>query len=159
MDPETSGYENVITRGLLLGESRKTMQSKVDEIAEFTELGDFLSMPLRTYSTGMRIRLAIGVVTSIDPEILLLDEGIGAVDTDFLKKALNRLQRMVERSGILVFAGHSNEYLGRLCTTAMWIDHGELRMSGGVEEVIRAYQGEDAARHVAKTLAQSGAHD
>ncbi len=137
MDPETSGYENIITRGLFLGESRKTMQSKVDEIAEFTELGDFLSMPLRTYSTGMRIRLAIGVVTSIDPEILVLDEGIGAVDTDFLKKALKRLQRMVERSGILVFAGHSNEYLARLCTTAIWIDHGELRMSGGVEEVIR----------------------
>ena len=159
MDPETSGYENIITRGLFLGESRKTMQSKVDEIAEFTELGDFLSMPLRTYSTGMRIRLAIGVVTSIDPEILLLDEGIGAVDTDFLKKALKRLQRMVERSGILVFAGHSNEYLARLCTTAIWIDHGELRMSGGVEEVVRAYQGEDAARHVAKILAQSGTHD
>ena len=159
MDPETSGYENIITRGLFLGESRKTMQSKVDEIAEFTELGGFLSMPLRTYSTGMRIRLAIGVVTSIDPEILLLDEGIGAVDTDFLKKALKRLQRMVERSGILVFAGHSNEYLARLCTTAIWIDHGELRMSGGVEEVVRAYQGEDAARHVAKILAQSGTHD
>ena len=99
------------------------------------------------------------MVTSIDPEILLLDEGIGAVDTDFLKKALKRLQRMVERSGILVFAGHSNEYLARLCTTAIWIDHGELRMSGGVEEVIRAYEGEDAARHVAKILAQSGAHD
>ena len=63
-------------------------------------------MPLGTYSTGMRVRLAMGVVTSIDPEILLLDEGIGAVDTDFLKKALKRLQRMVERSGILVFAGH-----------------------------------------------------
>ena len=80
-------------------------------------------------------------------------------DLDFLRKALRRLQRMVERSGILVFAGHSNEYLARLCTTAMWIDHGELQMSGGVEEVIRAYEGEDAARHVAKILAQSGAHD
>jgi ABC-2 type transport system ATP-binding protein len=159
MDPEITGYENILIRGLFLGESRKTMQSKVDEIAEFTELGDFLSMPLRTYSTGMRVRLAMGVVTSIDPEILLLDEGIGAVDTDFLKKALKRLQRMVERSGILVFAGHSSEYLARLCTTAMWIDHGELRMSGGVEEVIRAYEGEDAARHVAKILAQSDAHD
>ena len=87
MDPEISGYENIIIRGLFLGQTRKQMLAKVDEIAEFTELGDYLSMPLRTYSTGMRVRLAMGVVTSIDPEILLLDEGIGAVDADFLKKA------------------------------------------------------------------------
>ena len=100
------------------------MLAKVDEIAEFTELGDYLSMPLRTYSTGMRVRLAMGVVTSIDPEILLLDEGIGAVDAEFLKKAQTRLQGLVERSGILVFASHSNEFLARLCKTAMWIDHG-----------------------------------
>ena len=73
------------------------MLAKVDEIAEFTELGDYLSMPLRTYSTGMRVRLAMGVVTSIDPEILLLDEGIGAVDAEFLKKAQTRLQGLVER--------------------------------------------------------------
>ena len=70
------------------------MLAKVDEIAEFTELGDYLSMPLRTYSTGMRVRLAMGVVTSIDPEILLLDEGIGAVDAEFLKKAQTRLQSL-----------------------------------------------------------------
>ena len=100
------------------------MMAKVDEIADFTELGDYLSMPLRTYSTGMRVRLAMGVVTSIDPEILLLDEGIGAVDADFLKKAQTRLAKLVERSGILVFASHSNEFLARLCKTAMWIDHG-----------------------------------
>ena len=99
MDPEISGFENIIIRGLFLGQTRKQMLAKVDEIAEFTELGDYLSMPLRTYSTGMRVRLAMGVVTSIDPEILLLDEGIGAVDADFLKKAQTRLQSLVERSG------------------------------------------------------------
>ena len=79
MDPEITGFENIIIRGLFLGQTRKQMAAKVDEIAEFTELGDYLSMPLRTYSTGMRVRLSMGVVTSIDPEILLLDEGIGAV--------------------------------------------------------------------------------
>jgi ABC-2 type transport system ATP-binding protein len=93
MDPEISGFENIIIRGLFLGQTRKQMVAKVDEIAEFTELGDYLSMPLRTYSTGMRVRLAMGVVTSIDPEILLLDEGIGAVDAEFLKKAQS-LQRV-----------------------------------------------------------------
>ncbi|MCY0610773.1 ABC transporter ATP-binding protein, partial [Klebsiella pneumoniae] len=91
-------------------------------IAEFTELGEYLSMPLRTYSTGMRVRLAMGVVTSIDPEILLLDEGIGAVDADFVRKAQSRRQNLVERSGILVFARDSEEFLGRLCKTAIWID-------------------------------------
>lgn len=86
MDPEISGYENIIIRGLFLGQTRKQMMAKIDEIADFTELGEYLSMPLRTYSTGMRVRLAMGVVTSIDPEILLLDEGIGAVDAEFMKK-------------------------------------------------------------------------
>ncbi|AQT82136.1 ABC transporter ATP-binding protein [Mycolicibacterium litorale] len=152
MDPEISGFENIIIRGLFLGQTRKQMMAKVDEIADFTELGEYLSMPLRTYSTGMRVRLAMGVVTSIDPEILLLDEGIGAVDAEFLKKAQSRLQRLVERSGILVFASHSNEFLARLCKTAMWIDHGTVRMSGGIEEVVRAYEGEDAARHVREVL-------
>ena len=155
MDPEISGYENIIIRGLFLGETRKKMLSKVDEIADFTELGEYLSMPLRTYSTGMRVRLAMGVVTSIDPEILLLDEGIGAVDADFLKKAQTRLQKLVERSGILVFASHSNEFLARLCKTAIWIDHGEIRMMGGIEEVVRGYEGDDAAHHVAEILAET----
>ena len=155
MDPEISGFENIIIRGLFLGETRKKMQSKVDEIAEFTELGEYLSMPLRTYSTGMRVRLAMGVVTSIDPEILLLDEGIGAVDADFLKKAQTRLQKLVERSGILVFASHSTEFLARLCKTAIWIDHGSIKMMGGIEDVVRAYEGTEAARHVAEIIAET----
>jgi ABC-2 type transport system ATP-binding protein len=157
MDPEISGYENIIIRGLFLGQNRKEMLSKVDEIAEFTELGEYLSMPLRTYSTGMRVRLALGVVTSIQPEILVLDEAIGAVDGEFMKKAQTRLQKLVERTGILVFAGHSNEFLARLCKTAIWLDHGEIRMMGGIEAVVRAYEGEEAARHVAQVLAEMNA--
>src|SRR5699024_9692322 len=103
MDPEIPGYATLAIRGLFLGQSRKQMKAKMEEIADFTELGEYLSMPLRTYSTGMRIRLALGVVTSIEPEILLLDEGIGAVDAAFMAKARDRLQALVERSGILVF--------------------------------------------------------
>jgi ABC-2 type transport system ATP-binding protein len=152
MDPEISGYENIIIRGLFLGQTRKQMLAKIDEIADFTELGEYLSMPLRTYSTGMRVRLAMGVVTSIDPEILLLDEGIGAVDADFMKKARIRLQSLVARSGILVFASHSNEFLAQLCDTAMWIDHGQIRLRGGIEEVVRAYEGPEAGNHVATVL-------
>jgi ABC-2 type transport system ATP-binding protein len=159
MDPEISGFENIIIRGMFLGQTRKQMAAKVDEIADFTDLGDYLSMPLRTYSSGMRVRLALGVVTSIDPEILLLDEGIGAVDADFLKKARTRLQDLVARSGILVFASHSNEFLARLCKTAMWIDHGTIKMTGGIEEVVHAYEGEDAARHVHEVLEEDRRDD
>jgi ABC-2 type transport system ATP-binding protein len=119
MDPEISGYENIIIRGLFLGQTRKQMLAKVDEIADFTELGEYLSMPLRA---------------------------------DFLKKAQSRLQSLVERSGILVFASHSNEFLARLCKNAMWIDHGTIKMTGGIEDVVRAYEGEDAARHVREVL-------
>ncbi|HEV7725963.1 MAG TPA: ABC transporter ATP-binding protein [Modestobacter sp.] len=141
MDPEISGLENIIVRGLFLGMTRKQMEQRVDDIADFTELGDFLRMPLRTYSTGMRVRLALGVVTSIDPEILLLDEGIGAVDAAFLDKSKKRLADLVERSGLLVFASHSDEFLRELCDSAIWMEHGRIRQQGELEEVLRAYKG------------------
>lgn len=152
MDPEISGYENIIIRGLFLGQTRKQMKAKIDEIADFTELGDYLGMPLRTYSTGMRVRLAMGVVTSIDPEILLLDEGIGAVDAEFMKKARIKLADLVSRSGILVFASHSNDFLAQLCDSAMWIDHGRIRQRGGIEEVVTAYEGLEAGKAVRESI-------
>ncbi|WNV74786.1 ABC transporter ATP-binding protein [Geodermatophilus sp. DSM 44513] len=142
MDPEISGLDNIMIRGLFLGMSRRQMEERVDDIAEFTELGDFLRMPLRTYSTGMRVRLALGVVTSIDPEILLLDEGIGAVDAAFLEKSKKRLSDLVERSGLLVFASHSDEFLRELCDTAIWMEHGQVKLHGELEEVLRAYKGQ-----------------
>jgi ABC-2 type transport system ATP-binding protein len=143
MDPEISGYENIIIRGLFLGMTRKQMDARVDDIAEFTELGDYLQMPLRTYSTGMRVRLALGVVTSIDPEILILDEGIGAVDAAFLDKARDRLVDLVKRSGLLVFASHSDDLLFELCNSAIWMDEGHMRMQGSLRDVLTAYKGKD----------------
>ena len=154
MDPEISGMENIIIRGLFLGQTRKQMKEKLDEIAEFTELGDYLHMPLRTYSTGMRVRLALGVVTSIEPEILLLDAGIGAVDAAFMNKARTKLSDLVSRSGLLVFASHSNEFLAQLCDTALWIDHGTVRQSGPVDEIIEAYEGKEAADQIRPILEQ-----
>ncbi|MGY1719546.1 ABC transporter ATP-binding protein [Blastococcus sp. SYSU DS0552] len=144
MDPEISGLENIMVRGLFLGMTRKQMEARVDDIADFTELGDFLRMPLRTYSTGMRVRLALGVVTSIDPEILLLDEGIGAVDAAFLEKSKQRLVQLVERSGLLVFASHSDEFLRELCDTAIWMEHGQIKQQGQLDDVLRAYKGQRA---------------
>ena len=159
MDPEISGYENIIIRGLFLGQTRQQMKKKIDEIAEFSELGDYLNMPLRTYSTGMRVRLALGVVTSIDPDILLLDEGIGAVDAAFMEKARGRLRDLVRRSGILVFASHSNEFLAQLCTTALWIDHGNIKKAGLVDEVVEAYEGPQAGDHMRRMIAKYAAED
>ncbi|WP_138761157.1 galactan export ABC transporter ATP-binding subunit Wzt/RfbE [Modestobacter altitudinis] len=143
MDPEISGYENIMIRGLFLGMNRKQMEARVEEIADFTELGDFLAMPLRTYSTGMRVRLALGVVTSIDPEILLFDEGIGAVDAAFLDKARDRLSELVQRAGLLVFASHSDEFLKQLCTSAIWMEHGRVKQTGELREVLTSYKGHD----------------
>jgi len=148
MDPEISGLENILIRGLFLGMTRKQMDSRVDDIAEFTELGDYLQMPLRTYSTGMRVRLALGVVTSIDPEILLLDEGIGAVDAEFMAKARNRLNELVARSGILVFASHSDEFLAELCDTAIWMEHGTVKEHGPLREVLAHYKGRDVLAEI-----------
>jgi ABC-2 type transport system ATP-binding protein len=157
MDPEISGLENIIIRGLYLGMTRRQMEKRIDEITEFTELGDYIQMPLRTYSTGMRVRLALGVVTSIDPEILLLDEGIGAVDAAFLEKARNRLGDLVKRSGLLVFASHSDEFLMELCDSALWMDEGRVKMHGSLREVLTAYKGHDPYEHMsAETLARLG---
>lgn len=154
MDDEISGYENIMIRGLYLGMTRKQMEKRVDDIAEFTELGNYLPMPLRTYSTGMRVRLALGVVTSIDPEILLLDEGIGAVDTAFLNKARARLVDLVRRSGLLVFASHQDELLLELCTSAIWLDEGAVRMQGSLRDVITSYKGKDPYENIDAEMAE-----
>ncbi|MGW4394853.1 galactan export ABC transporter ATP-binding subunit Wzt/RfbE [Amycolatopsis nivea] len=145
LDPEVSGRENILIQGLFLGMSRRQMAKRVEEIAEFTELGDYLELPLRTYSAGMRVRLALGVVTTIDPEILLLDEGLGAVDAAFLAKARDRLKDLVRRSGILVFANHSDELLAEFCDTALWMDEGQVKQHGSLPEVLNAYSGKPAA--------------
>jgi homopolymeric O-antigen transport system ATP-binding protein len=157
LDPELSGIENIMIRGLFLGMTRKEMEKRVDDIAEFTELGDYLQMPLRTYSTGMRVRLALGVVTSIDPEILLLDEGIGAVDAAFMEKARDRLVDLVNRSGLLVFASHQDDLLLELCNSAIWMDEGHMRQQGSLRQVITAYKGKDPYENLdPETLARLG---
>jgi ABC-2 type transport system ATP-binding protein len=139
MDPEISGYDNIILRGLFLGMTRKQMRARVEEIAEFTELGEYLPMPLRTYSTGMRVRLALGVVTTLDPQILLLDEGIGAVDAEFLARARTRMHDLVDRAGLLVLASHTDEYLREFCDRALWLDEGRILADGPVQDVLAAY--------------------
>jgi len=139
MDSESSGYENILLRGLFLGLRKAEIRAKVDEIADFTELGEFLDMPLRTYSAGMFARLAFAISTSIDPEILLLDEGIGAGDEAFLEKAKQRLDAMINRARILVLASHSDELVRKLCNRAMLMENGQVVASGSTDEMLQRY--------------------
>jgi ABC-2 type transport system ATP-binding protein len=139
MDPESSGYENILLRGLLLGLRKAEIRAKFDEIAAFTELGEFLEMPLRTYSAGMFARLAFAISTSIDPEILLLDEGIGAGDDVFLEKAKQRLDALINRARILVLASHSDELVRKLCNRAVLMENGQVVATGSTDEVLERY--------------------
>jgi ABC-type polysaccharide/polyol phosphate transport system ATPase subunit len=136
---EANGWKNIRYRGYLQGESVEGIRSKTPEIAAFSELGDFLNIPLRYYSAGMLVRLAFSVATTIDPEILLVDEVLGAGDMAFQEKAQRRLQEMTGRARILVAVSHDLATLSRLCTRALWLDRGHLRADGPVAEVVAAY--------------------
>lgn len=140
MDMELPGYDNIMLRGQVLGLTRKQVQAKMDDIVAFTELEDYLHLPMRTYSAGMRMRLAFGVTTAVDADILLLDEGVGAGDDAFRAKAQARLNQFIERAGILVLATHSTSLMDQLCDRAIWLDHGEMRADGPTSEVIAAYR-------------------
>ena len=140
MDAESTGYDNIYLRGLFLGMSRKEIGKRMEEIAEFTELGDFLNLPIRTYSTGMRMRLAFAVSTSIEPDILLLDEGIGAGDAAFIDKANKRLGQFTEKAGIIVLASHSDALIRKMCRTAVLMEHGRVVEVGDVESVLESYR-------------------
>ena len=139
MDTEATGYENIVLGGLFLGLSPREIRGRTDEIAEFTELGDYLSVPVRTYSTGMMLRLAFAVSTCIDPEILLMDEWIGVGDAHFLEKAERRMERLVGQSRILVIASHSDALIKRLCNKVVLLDHGEVKAIGLVAEILDQY--------------------
>lgn len=136
MDMQGTGRENILLRGLYLGLSRREIQARSAEIAEFSELGSFLDMPLHTYSTGMHARLAFSISTSIDAEILLLDEGIGTSDANFLAKARTRIAALADRAHILVIASHRESLLRELCSQLILLEHGRIIAQGSVEEII-----------------------
>ncbi len=139
MSADATGYENIRIRALYLGMTREEIARKIDDIAAFTELGSFLDMPLRTYSLGMHTRLAFAVSTAIDPEILLLDEGIGAGDAAFIEKANARLADFVLRAGIMVLASHSLDLVNRFCNKAMVMENGKLLYFGPTEDAVAYY--------------------
>lgn len=141
IDHEATGRENIFLRGSLLGLSKKEVVAKLDEIIEFSELGDFIDMPVRTYSSGMHLRLAFSVSTVIRPEILLMDEWLSVGDEGFKLKAEARLAELVQATKILVIASHSRDLIIKTCNRALWLEEGGVKMDGAPDVVCQAYFG------------------
>lgn len=139
IDPEATGKENIYLRGGLLGLTKEEITKRIDEIIDVSELGDFVNMPLRTYSSGMHLRLAFSVSTIMRPEILLMDEWLSVGDENFKHKAELRMSEMVRSTNILVLASHSRELVSSLCNRAIWLEHGQIKLDGPAEAVANAY--------------------
>jgi ABC-2 type transport system ATP-binding protein/lipopolysaccharide transport system ATP-binding protein len=144
LNPDATGRENIVMRGMYLDIHPRVMREHVDEIADFTELGYYLDMPVRTYSAGMIIRLCFAVATAFPPEILLMDEWILAGDSVFLQKARKRMETFVAGSSILVLASHAMPLLEEWCNRALMLEGGRVVASGTVAEIAARHQGERA---------------
>ena len=139
IDQEATGIENIFLRAALLGIPKSQVYKDLDSIIEFSELGDFIEMPVRTYSTGMHMRLAFAVSTMIRPDILLMDEWLSVGDKGFQSKAEARLNNLIENSSILVLASHSRSLIERCCTKVIWLEHGAIKRIGAPKEICQEY--------------------
>jgi ABC-type polysaccharide/polyol phosphate transport system ATPase subunit len=135
---ESSGRRNIVLRGLMRGLSKQEAVAKIPEIAEFAGLGDFLDMPVRTYSSGMAMRLSFATATSLSPDILLMDEWFGAGDQEFRTRAQTRLDALLSHAGITVIASHSRSLLANVCSLGLWLHRGEMRAFGPIDQVFEA---------------------
>ena len=153
LDEEATGIENIFLMSYMRGRTKSEIKASVDEIVNFSGLGEFIEMPLRVYSGGMRMRLAFSISTAIDPDILLIDEVFGAGDSDFARRSHERMVELMESARILVFSSHNNALVKDFCKHALYLRHGEIRGMGPADEVIDEYEEEVragvAAEHVA----------
>lgn len=131
---EATGRRNIELRGLINGWSKDEIAGRMDEIIAFSELGDFIDMPFKSYSQGMAARLAFAVATTLDPEILLMDEWIGAGDPSFQEKATERVAALTEKAGIIVLASHNQNLIKRVCNKVLVLEKGQVKSFGPVEE-------------------------
>jgi ABC-type polysaccharide/polyol phosphate transport system ATPase subunit len=139
LDTEDTGYENIITGGLLLGLSRDEIETKIPEIEEVSELGEYLSLPVRAYSAGMITRLGFALVTALNPDVLVMDEGIGAGDLAFAERAAQRMTDFISRSRILILASHSEPMITSMCNKAALMQQGEILEIGPVADIVEKY--------------------
>ncbi len=140
MRDNVTGHENIYLGCLLVDMGVEEIRRKTPEIAEFTGLGDYLHLPVSTYSAGMRTRLAFGIATAVDPDILLIDEVIGAGDHTFIKLAEERIATLVKSSSIMLLASHTADTIRQFCNKALWLEKGAVRAFGPVDDVLRDYE-------------------
>jgi ABC-type polysaccharide/polyol phosphate transport system ATPase subunit len=139
MDQEATGWQNIIFRSVFLGSTFAEAEALAPSIGEFSELGEYLDLPVRTYSSGMFVRLAFAISTAIEPDIVVMDEMIGAGDQSFIEKAQKRVAQLLDRARILVLASHSELIIRSFCDKVLWLEKGLIKMFGPVEEVMAAY--------------------
>lgn len=138
-DPNYSGKENIFLYGAILGYTREYIQSKYDEIVEFSELGNFINVPLKNYSSGMRARLGFSIATAVEPDVLILDEVLSVGDAKFRTKSLKKVQSMFDKGVTVLFVSHSIEQVKAICDTAILLDHGKIIAKGDVDDVSDIY--------------------
>lgn len=143
---DLTGRENVYLNAALLGLTRKQVIQRFDEIVEFSGVADFIEEPLRTYSSGMIMRLAFSVATNVDPDILIIDEVISVGDQNFQVKCMEKIHEFRHRGKTMVCVSHASSTILQLCQRAIWLDHGELMHDGPIQDVIGAYEGRAAAQ-------------
>jgi ABC-type polysaccharide/polyol phosphate transport system ATPase subunit len=139
LDMDDTGYENIYTCGRFLGMTKQEIAHKLTDIEQFTELGDYLALPVRTYSAGMMTRLGFAVATTIDPDILVLDEGLSAGDARFAERAAERVETLIRRTNILIFASHSASLIKQMCNRAVLLHHGKVVADGPPNVIIAEY--------------------
>jgi ABC-type polysaccharide/polyol phosphate transport system ATPase subunit len=139
-EPDGDGWENIAYRGYLQGETPRSVKAKMEQVAEFSELGDFLNMPVRYYSAGMLVRLAFSIATAIEPEILLVDEVLSVGDMSFQDKARQRMRDMMSKARLIVVVSHDLVSLAKLCERGLWMDHGQIRQEGPIGAIVNAYK-------------------
>jgi ABC-type polysaccharide/polyol phosphate transport system ATPase subunit len=154
MDPESTGWENIIFRCVFMGLSFEQAKKLSPDIAEFSELGNYLELPTRTYSAGMFLRLAFAISTSIDPDILIMDEMIAAGDSRFIEKAKRRLNQIIDRAHILVLASHDMTLMQNVCNKVAWLEHGVIKQLDDPQSVIAAYREATTQAESAEPLPQ-----
>lgn len=140
MDQELTGYENIMLRGLIMGLSKKEIKDIIPDVEEFAELGEFIKMPIKTYSSGMMIRLAFGIVTSISCDILLIDEVVNVGDKSFMEKAKKRMAELIHGSDIMVLSTHDHRTIREFCNKALWLEKGRIKGFGELDEVFEQNQ-------------------
>tara|TARA_R110002110_G_scaffold405945_1_gene625403 strand:- start:13099 stop:13839 length:741 start_codon:yes stop_codon:yes gene_type:complete len=135
-DDESTGYENILIRGLMAGQNQQEIDAAREEIAEFSGLGEYLNLPIRTYSSGMLLRLMFSIATSVTGNIVLMDEWLAVGDADFREKANKRLKEITDKAGILVIASHDPALVGNLCNKGLRLESGRVTAFGPIEEVM-----------------------